>query len=95
MSDEKETGGWENEPVTDVSKSDGFVIIKNAELPGRKPVSKYPFEKMTDVDDAFVVHTENPQYTRSSIYSAQRRVAPDIKITIRTVEGGIHVQRTK
>ena len=96
--EETEPGGWEKEPVTGVtgtSKSDDFKIIKNAELPGRKPVSKYPFEKMTDVDDAFVVNTDSPQYTRSSIYSAQRRVAPDIKITIRTIEGGIHVQRTK
>ena len=98
MSDDKETGGWENEPVTGVTgvtKSDDFAIIKNAELPGRKPVSKYPFEKMTDVDDAFVVKTGSPQHTRSSIYTAQRRVAPDIKITIRTIEGGIHVQRIK
>lgn len=95
---ETESGGWNEEPVTGVvsaPKPDDFKIIKNAELPGRKPVSKYPFEKMTDVDDAFVVMTKNPQFTRSSIYSAQRRVAPDIKITIRTIDGGIHVQRTK
>lgn len=95
MPENSAEGGWNEPAVATTASDDNFTIIKNAELPGRKPVSKYPFAQMTDVDDAFVVKTKKPQYTRSSIYSAQRRVAPGIKITIRTIDEGVHVQRIK
>ena len=95
--------GWnedEKEVSVDVSTEvgnslDEFPIIKNATMPGPQPKSKYPFEKMVSVDDAFIVKTDNPKFARPGIYSAQKRIAPDIRISTRTVEGGIHVQRVE
>ncbi len=109
MTDEMETtDGWNDEisdtpedrtdiaTPTDTPADEEFPIIKNAELPRRLSPharSKYPFEELVDVNDAFVVKTDKPKYTRSSIYAARGRVAPDMKVTVRTVEGGLHVQR--
>jgi hypothetical protein len=87
---ELETAPWAGESAN--SGNSEFKIIRNAKLPGKKPTSQYPFDEL-QINDAFEVMTDKPDSKRSAIHYAVKRVAPDIKITIRVIEGGLHVQR--
>ncbi len=90
----EENLGWEEtqEAAPEPTKDNEFEIIRNAEPPKKAPFTKYPFNAL-EVGDAFFAPSENPAFKRSAIYSAAKRVAPDKKFSIFTVDGGVQVHR--
>ena len=74
-----------------------YEIEKNVPIEGKKRLSKYPFDKM-EVGDSFLVPKEdynNIHSMRAALFYTIKKVDPNMKISTRTVEGGIRVWRIK